>query len=479
MDKGKKGKSESLFVLDSSPSFGKCLPISLQHLLAMIVGNVLPAIVLAGILSGQGNFGPQDRVNLIQASMFIAGIATFIQLIPVAGVGAKLPIIMGVSFAYIPVIISIGGKYGLYAILGAQIFGGIAAFIVGIFIGKIRKYFPPIVSGTVVITIGLSLYNVALNYMAGGKNVAGVPGEAFAAPYGHWRYWIVALVTLAVVLICNMYAKGYLKLAAILVGIIVGYIVALGFDMFGPEILNEAGNVVKMVKFDDLKAAGWFQLPQFVSPTKFEFPVDAVATMVVMYIVNAVQAVGDISSTTIGGLDREATDKEISGGIKANGLMSVLGSFIGALPTATYSQNVGIVAMTKVVSLKVFKITAGFILGAAFIPKFGALMLTVPQAVIGGATVSVFAQITMSGMKLITSEELSIRNSTIVGLGIALGMGVSSLSPEAFYTFPAWFQMIFVSSPVILATLVVFLLNIILPQKTLAEEQAERDEMEK
>lgn len=479
MDKGKKGKSESLFIMDSNPSFGKCLPISLQHLLAMIVGNVLPSIVLAGILTAQGDFTAADRVNLIQAGMFVAAIATFLQLIPVLGIGAKLPVIMGVSFAYIPVISSIGAQYGLYAILGAQICGGIAAFIVGIFIGKIRKYFPPIVSGTVVLTIGLSLYNVALNYMAGGKNVGQTPGEAFAAPYGHWRYWIVALVTLAVVLICNMYAKGYLKLAAILVGIVVGYIVAFVFDLVLPEVTNAAGDVIKMINFADLKSSGWIQLPKFISPTKFEFPLAAVATMVVMYIVNAVQAVGDISSTTIGGLDREATDKEISGGIKANGIMSVLGSFVGALPTATYSQNVGIVAMTKVVSLKVFKITAGFILAAAFIPKFGALMLTVPQAVIGGATVSVFAQITMSGMKLITSEELSIRNSTIVGLGVALGMGVSSLTPEAFYTFPGWFQMIFVSSPVILATLVVFTLNLILPQKSLAEEQAERDSMEK
>ena len=479
MDKGKSNKSESLFVLDSNPSFGKCLPISLQHLLAMIVGNVLPSIVLAGILGSnpEFNFSPEDRVNLIQAGMFIAAIATFLQTVPVLKVGARLPLIMGVSFAYIPVISSIGVKYGLGGVLGAQLVGGLVAFFVGIFIGKIRKYFPPIVSGTVVLTIGLSLYNVALNYMAGGKNVGRVPGQAFAEPYGHWRFWVVSLVTLAVVLICNMYAKGYLKLAAILVGMIAGYVLALIFDLVLPPLVNEAGDIIPMISFASFNSAGIFALPGFTYVTQWTFPVDAVVTMVVMYVVNAVQAVGDISSTTIGGLDREATDQEIAGGIKANGIMSMLGAVIGALPTATYSQNVGIVAMTKVVSLKVFKITAAFILAAAFIPKFGALMLTIPQAVIGGATVSVFAQITMSGMKLITSEELSIRNSLIVGLGVALGMGASSLTAEAFYTFPSWFKMIFVSSPVILATLVVFALNLILPKKTLAEEQAERDQL--
>ena len=479
MNKGKtKNKSESLFVMDSSPSFGKCLPISLQHLLAMIVGNTLPSIVLAGVLASKGEFTPQNEINLIQAGMFVAAITTFLQLVPVLTVGAKLPVIMGVSFAYIPVIADIGGQFGIEAIMGAQICGGIAACIVGIAIGKIRKYFPPIVSGTVVLTIGLSLYSVALNYMAGGTNVARMAGQPTAAPFGHWRFWVVALVTLIVVLVCNMFAKGYLKLAAILVGIVVGYLVAFAFDTFLPPLTNEAGEVIKMINFDKLIASDWIALPKIL-PYKFAWEPAAIITMVVMFIVNAVQAVGDLSGTTVGGLDREPTDKEIRGGILAGGVMSIVGSFIGALPTATYSQNVGIVSMTKVVSLKVFKICAGFILAAAFLPKFGALMLTVPQAVIGGATVSVFAQITMSGMKLITSEELSIRNSTIVGLGVALGMGVTMISKDAFYTFPKTFQMVFLSSPVILATLVVFVLNILLPQKSLAEEQAERDEMEK
>jgi len=201
--------------------------------------------------------------------------------------------------------------------------------------------------------------------------------------------------------------------------------------------------------------------------------------MAVMYVVNSVQAVGDLSGTTVGGMDREATDKELSGGIKANGIVSIIGSFIGALPTATYSQNVGIVVMTKVVSLKVFRLTALMILIAGLIPKFGAVMTSIPQAVIGGATISVFAQITMTGMRLIVQDEMSVRNTTIVGLGIALGMGITQIPKEGLQYLPDWFNMVFASSPVVLATVVVFVLNILLPKKSLSQEQAERAAMDK
>jgi NCS2 family nucleobase:cation symporter-2 len=200
--------------------------------------------------------------------------------------------------------------------------------------------------------------------------------------------------------------------------------------------------------------------------------------MMVMFAVNAVQAVGDFSGTTVGRMDREPTDEELSNGIKANGILSIIGSFIGALPTATYSQNVGIVAMTKVVSLKVFRLTSLFILAAGFVPKFGAFMTSIPQCVIGGATISVFAQITMTGMKLIVQDEMSVRNTTIVGLGIALGMGITQIPQQGLQYLPDWFRMVFASSPVVLATVVVFFLNLILPNKTLAEEEAERKAIE-
>lgn len=444
--------NNSLFSLDGNPNFKTALPMSLQHLLAMVVGNVLPALVLSGAIG----FSPEQQIQLVQASMFIAAIGTLIQSFPIFGVGARLPVIIGVSFAYIPTILAIGGQYGIGAVLGAQVVGGFTAFIVGMFIEKIRKFFPPMVAGTVVFTIGLSLYRVAVNYMAGGF-------QATDPRYGGLVYWCIAILTLVVVLLCNMFGKGYIKLAAILIGIIVGYVASLA-----------AG----IVSFNSIAAASWFNLPS-IMPYKFEFPLAAVISMAVMYVVNSVQAVGDLSGTTVGGMEREATDKELSGGIKANGVVSIIGSFIGALPTATYSQNVGIVAMTKVVSLKVFRITALMILAAGFVPKFGALMTSIPQCVIGGATISVFAQITMTGMKLIVQDEMSVRNTTIVGLGIALGMGITQIPKEGLQYLPDWFTMVFASSPVVLATVVVFVLNIILPKKTIAEEKAEREAMDK
>lgn len=442
----------SLFSLEGNPSIATAMPLSLQHLLAMIVGNVLPALVLSGAIG----LNTEQQIQLVQASMFIAAIGTFVQSFPIFGVGAKLPVIMGVSFAYIPTILSIGKGYGIGAIFGAQLVGGIVAYFVGVFIKKIRKFFPPMVAGTVVFTIGLSLYRVAVNYMAGGF-------QSTDPRYGGLIYWGIALLTLAVVLVCNMFGKGYIKLAAILIGIIVGYIASL---------------IAGIVSFDSIGSASWFNLPT-IMPYKLEFPIAAIITMSVMYVVNSVQAVGDLSATTVGGMDREATDKEISGGIKGNGVLSVIGSFIGALPTATYSQNVGIVAMTKVVSLKVFRLAAGMIFIAGLIPKFGAIITSIPQCVIGGATISVFAQITMTGMKLIVQDEMSVRNTTIVGLGVALGMGITQIPTEGLQYFPDWFTMVFTSSPVVLATLVVFVLNIIIPKKTIAQEQSEREIIEK
>lgn len=446
--------SKSLFDIEGNPPLKKALPIALQHLLAMIVGNTLPAIVLTGQLANTNHaISAQDAVYLIQAGMFVAAIATFLQLYPVFKIGAKLPIIMGVSFAYIPVLTSIGVKYGMGAVYGAQLVGGIVAFIVGMNIKKIYKYFPTMISGTVVLTIGLSLYSVALNYMAGGN---GNPNQ------GDLVYWGVAVLTLAVTLACNMFGKGLIKLAAILIGIAVGYITSI---------------FIGIVDFSAIGEASWFTLPRLM-PFKLEFPIDAVVTMSVMFVVNSIQAVGDLSSTTAGGLSRVPTGDELEGGIKANGLASVIGALIGGMPTATYSQNVGIVSLTKVVARKVFAITGLLILLSGFVPKFGAVMLSVPQAVIGGATITVFAQITMSGMKLIMSDEMSSRNVTIVGLGIALGMGIVQLGDQALAQFPEWFRMVFTSSPVVMATLVVFVLNLVIPAKTIEEEEAERKQMD-
>ncbi len=445
---GKSKSNTSVFDLDGVPPLGKAIPLGLQHVLAMIVGNVAPVIIIGGVVG----LSTYDRTLLVQCALFIAGIATLLQLYPIGRVGSGLPIIMGVSFAYVPSLIAVGAQYGITGIFGAQLIGGIAAIVVGIFIKPIRKYFPPIVAGTVVFTIGLSLYPIAINYIAGG---VGSPN------YGDFINWGIAGITLAVVLFCNQFTKGYTKLASILVGITVGYIISLYFGL---------------VDFTAVKEAGWLSIPK---PLHFgiEFYPSAIITMVIMYIVNSVQAVGDLSATTVGGMGREVTHEELSGGIIGNGFCSVLASVIGGLPTATYSQNVGIVAMTKVISKFVLALAAGFLLLGGFVPKFGALMTTIPQCVLGGATITVFGMITMTGIQLITQDELSGRNITIVGLAVALGIGISQV-PESLALFPDWVMMIFGSSAVVISTIIAIALNLILPEKTLADEQNEREEME-
>lgn len=443
-----KATNTSLFDYEGKPGWGKAIPLGVQHVLAMIVGNVTPSIMVAAATG----ISMDERTLLVQSGMFIAGLATFMQLFAFKKLGAKLPVIMGISFSYIPVLLAIGTEYGIAAIFGAQLIGSLAAILMGFFIKPIRKYFPPIVAGTVVLTIGLSLYPIGINYMAGG---IGQP------TYGSLMNWLVAIIVMITVLICNSYGKGIFKLASILVGIVAGYLLALALGM---------------VNFAPLATASWVALPK---PLYFgiKFYPTAAISMIVMYIVNSIQAVGDFSSTTVGGFNREVTDDELSGGIKSYGLSSAIAAFFGALPTATYSQNVGIVASTKVVARRVFVIAASVIIAAGFIPKFGAFMTTIPYAVLGGATISVFGMITMTGIKLITQDEMSNRNMTIVGLAVALGMGMTQV-PASLVNFPAWFMMVFGKSPVVIATLVALILNIVLPKRTLVQEQKERDQLD-
>lgn len=426
----------SVFELNGVPKLSQAFPLALQHVVAMIVGCVTPAIVIAGVAGLEGN----DKVIFVQAALFVAAISTLIQLFPIGGkIGSGLPVIMGVSFAYLPSMQAIAGNFDIATILGAQLIGGVVAVFVGIFVKKLRVLFPPLITGTVVFTIGLSLYPTAVKYMAGG---------ASSPNYGAWQNWLVGFITLAVVIALNHFAKGILKLASILIGMIVGYIVS-GF--FG------------MIDFSAVASAGVFEIPR---PMYFgmKFEVSAIVTMVILFVINSIQAIGDFSATSAGGLDREPTDKELSGGIVAYGLSNVFGSFFGGLPTATFSQNVGIVATTKVVNRVVLGLAAAIILLAGFVPKFSALLTTIPQCVLGGATISVFASIAMTGIKLVTQQPLTYRNTSIVGLAVALGMGITQCS-DALATLPAWVTTVFGKSPVVVTTIVAITLNLILPKE--------------
>lgn len=428
-----------LFKTDGKPGAAQALPLALQHVVAMVVGCVTPAIIVAGVAGLSG----KDSIILIQAALVMSAVTTFIQLYPVIRfgtfkLGSGLPVIMGISFAYVPTMQAIAGEFDVGTILGAQIIGGVVAALVGIFIKQIRKFFPPLVTGTVVFAIGLSLYPTAINYMAGG---------ASSEDYGSWQNWLVAIITLIIVTALNHYGKGIWKLASILIGIICGYIISLFFGM---------------VSFSAVLEASWFQFPQPMHfGIKFE-PASCVA-IGVLFAINAIQAIGDFSATTTGGLDRMPTDEELNGGIVAYGLSNIFCAFFGGLPTATYSQNVGIVASTKVVAKRVFGIAAGILLVAGLIPKFSSILTTIPYCVLGGATVSVFASIAMTGVKLITAAPMDYRNTTIVGLAIALGMGITQAN-AALATFPAWVTTVFGKSPVVLATITAIILNLVLPR---------------
>ena len=442
---------EALFQLNGIPPLGMSISLALQHLVAMIVGCVTPAIIIANALG----LPQSERVLLIQVSLVMSAVTTLIELFPIGGkLGSGLPVMFGISFAYLPSMQAIvGGGGDIATIAGAMIVGGIVAAVVGVFVKKIRRFFPPIITGTVVFTIGLSLYPTAINYMAGGAGntyevVVLRNGLTSALVHGSWQNWAVAAFTLIVVMILSNKGKGICKLAAILLGMIAGYIVAA---------------VLGMVDLSEVRDAAWFSLPQFMHfGIKFEF--SACIALALLFAINAIQAIGDLTATTVGGLNREPTDQELQGGIVTYGLTNVLSAFFGSLPTATYSQNVGIVTTNKVVNRVVFALAGGFLLLAGLIPKFSAILTTIPQCVLGGATITVFSTIAMTGMKLIASETISPRNTTIVGLSAALGVGISQ-SSSALSQFPESITIIFGKTPVVIATIMAVLLNLILPQE--------------
>ena len=436
---------EALFRFRGVPPLGMAVSMALQHLVAMIVGCVTPAIIIANTVG----LPQSQRVLLIQASLVMSAVTTLLELFPIGGrFGAGLPVIFGVSFAYLPSMQAIAsGSGGLAAVAGAMIVGGIVATLVGVFIKPIRRLFPPVITGTVVFTIGLSLYPTAIHYMAGGtgntyESVVTERGLTEALVYGSWQNWAIAAFTLAVVLLLTNHGKGICKLASILLGILAGYAVAF---------------IAGMVDLSGVAGASWFSLPE-VLPFGVTFEASGCIALGLLFAINSIQAIGDLTATTVGGMDRE-----LQGGIVAYGVSNVLTALLGGLPTSTYSQNVGIVATNKVVNRWVFAMTGGFLLLAGVVPKFSAILTTIPQCVLGGATVAVFSTIAMTGMKLIAGEGITARNTTIVGLSAALGVGISQAA-DALAQFPEAVTTIFGKSPVVIATLMAVFLNLVLPR---------------
>ena len=425
--------------LDGMPPLEEAIPLGLQHVLAMFAGNITPIIIVAGALK----IPVAEKTFLIQAAMFVAGIVTLIQLYPLGRVGARLPVVMGTSSGFLPTCLSIGARYGLSGILGASLIGGLFEVVLGLFLKPLKKYFPPLVTGTVVMAIGLSLIPIGVKYFGGG-----IGAKDFGSPSN----LILGLIVLVTILAFKQFTKGFSSMSAILIGIVVGYIIAIPMGK---------------VNFDAVASAGWFSVPV---PFKFAltFHWEAIFAMLMMYIVTAVETVGDISGITMGGLKREATDKELSGGVIADGLGSSFAALFGVLPNTSFSQNVGLVAITGVVNRFAIATGAIFLILAGFFPKLGAIVSIMPPSVLGGAAILMFAMIAISGINLITHEPLTGRNGIIVAVALGLGFGLGSV-PEVLQVMPEWAKLLFGESGIVVASMVALILNIIFPKENIAK----------
>ena len=455
--------SKGAYSFEGEMPLGQAIPLGLQHVLAMFVGNLTPLLIIGGAC---GIMGGTDFVNLqislLQNAMIIAGIVTLIQLYGIGPCGGKVPIIMGTSSGFIGVFSSVvatmgSGVVAYGAIMGASILGGIFEGVLGFFLKPLRRFFPSVVTGTVVLSIGLSLIAVGINSFGGGFKTK---------DFGSMENLGLGLFVLIVILCFKHGTKGFFSSSSILFGIIAGYIAAFIMGM----VLPTTGVTAKGVTFtkswvlnwDKVANAGWFAVPEFM-PVDIIFDMRAIIPVCIMFIVTAVETVGDISGVMEGGLEREATDKELAGGVICDGLGSSFAALFGVLPNTSFSQNVGLVAMTKVVNRFALATGAVFLILCGLIPKLGALVSIMPQSVLGGAAVMMFSSIVVSGIQLITKEKLTPRNLTIVAVALGVGYGMGA-NPGILAHAPAAVKLIFGGSGIVPAALVAIILNIVLPQ---------------
>jgi len=378
------------------------IPLGIQHVLAMFAGNITVPIIIAAIF-GQTT---EEKIFLIQMALFVAGVATIIQTVGYKNIGSRLPIIQGTSFAFIPVMAPFA-KAGLGAVFTAAFIGGIFQMWIGRMLKPIRHMFPPLVTGIVVLMIGVSLLKVGFMYAGGGGWLLNNKPEVF----GNSNHLIISFTVLIVAVWANQKGKGMVSSASILIGMIAGYIVAM---MMG------------MVNYGKIAGADWFALPM---PLQYgiEFLPGAIILMLFMAVVTTIETIGDISATTMGGANREATDKELSGGIMADGLGTAFGSLFNAMPNTSYSQNAGLVAFTGVISRHVGTVAGVILIFMGLFPKLGGIIAAMPESVIGGAAIIMFGLITSAGIKLIARSEMNQRNLLILGLSLSFGIGMSLL----------------------------------------------------
>ena len=425
---------------DATPPMGQAIPLGLQHVLAMFASNVTPAVIVAGA-AGLA-FGGAEQIYLIQMAMLFAGIATLFQTIGIGPIGARLPIMQGTSFAFVGVLAGVAATQGLSVALTACLIAGIIHFALGGVIQKLRFMFPPLVTGLVILAIGLYLIPVAIKYAAGGAADFQMAADSF----GSLMHWTVALTVVVLSLVCKFLTKGLVSNAAILIGLLGGYVVAMAMGM---------------VNFGGVAKAAWFQVPT-VMPYGFEISIGAVIGVTLVSIVSAIETVGDTSATTKAGAGRDATDDEIAGATYADGLGTAVAAVFGGLPNTSFSQNVGIVGMTGIMSRHVVTIAGAILVVCGLIPKIGAAVASMPLPVLGGGVIVMFGMVAAAGMNMLTEVKMSRRNMIIISVSLAVGLGLN-LVPSAVQHLPGIWKTL-ATSAVAPTALLAVVLNLALPE---------------
>lgn len=447
--KDKRNDSSLIYQLDGRPGLHIALPLGLQHVLAMFVGNLAPVLIIAGVVNSTTKeliVSPEQKLVMVQCAMFVSGLATILQLYPIKigrfQIGSGLPIVMGTSFIFVPTITLIGMEYGLNAVFGATLLASIIQILFGIFLKPLKRFFPPIVIGCVLMAIGLNLLPVGVQYLAGGAAAqkaaekaqalvaAGepVPAEiaATAAQYGSWQNLLIGAIVIIVIVAFQRWGKGVYKASAILVGIIIGYVVAI--------ILGQ----VDISPIRDASIAA-VPLPFYIRP---EFHLQTAVSIAMLYLISSLETMGNVNGITVAAFDRQASSPEVSGAVIADGVGCMFASIFGALPNTAFGQNAGLVAMTKVVNRWCVAMGAFVLILAGFFPKVGAMFSIMPYCVLGGAVITVFGMIMINGMKLIYLDGLNERNVLIIAITFGIGYAISKTT-SLVDLFPQPFAFIF------------------------------------
>ena len=424
----------NIYRLDGRVPVGRAVPFGLQHVLAMFVSNLTPITIIgaAGLDNGK-------IAVLLQNAMFVAGIATLIQLYPVWKIGSKLPIVMGVSFTFVTILSYVGTTYGYETMIGAVLVGGLVEGTLGLLAKYWKKIITPVVAASVVTAIGYSLFTVGARSFGGG----------YTEDFGSAQNLILGTITLVTCILFNILAKGYWKQLSVLVGLVVGYIVAI---------------FMGMVDFSGIMSGGIISLPHFL-PFKPEFNIGAIVSVVIIFLVSAAETIGDTTAMVSGGLNREITTEEISGSLACDGYASTISSLFGCPPVTSFSQNVGLINMTKVVNRFTIMTGAVCMILAGLLPPIGNFFASLPDAVLGGCTIMMFGTILVSGIQMVAKAGFSQRNITIVALSLAVGIGFTSASEmDIWRIFPQVIKDVFSANCVAVVFVVSIVLSLVLPK---------------